>query len=368
MPKITPQQLDIYASQMADLYQEMELAIFKKIAHTLKVKGTESVTEWQIRVFKEMGLVNDYTIKELKQVTGKSEKELREMFNKVKVASVDEVDDRLGYKDMVRPMTNVDMIMKAYQTQAILNINNYVNQSLITTNYGTGTVQQVYQDILNRTMAELNLGLITRDEALWRVMDEIVQKGLPTSFIDKGGRQWSVDSYIRTTLKSTLNSTYNEIRTERMGDYGIHTVVMTTLPDPAPRCSHCQGKVLDMREPSEADSGYPSIYDYGYGTAGGVLGANCRHNIIPFIPGVNTNNQKQYNTKEAEERYQVRQQQRANERAIRKTKKRLAVAQEIGVKDVERLNKLLRSQQARQRELLKGADWLRRDYSREKVR
>ncbi|WP_412030875.1 phage minor capsid protein [Companilactobacillus futsaii] len=34
---------------------------------------------------------------------------------------------------------------------------------------------------------------------------------------------------------------------------------------------------------------YPTSYDHGYGYAWGTQGANCRHELYPYIEGVNTN-------------------------------------------------------------------------------
>ena len=65
-------------------------------------------------------------------------------------------------------------------------------------------------------------------------------------------------------------------------------------------------------------------------TPGGIRGVRCRHILYPFIKGLNTNNQKQYNSDEAFERGKVVQKQRRLEREVRKTKRSLILAEEIG--------------------------------------
>ena len=64
--------------------------------------------------------------------------------------------------------------------------------------------------------------------------------------------------------------------------------------------------------------GYPSIYDYGYGEPSGCFGINCSHSLIPYIEGVTTNTQKQYDPEKAVANEKIRNKQRYMQRQIRK--------------------------------------------------
>lgn len=367
MPRKTPEQLNLYSSQVTELYQALEVSIFEQIAKRLKFTETESILEWQARAMSQLGLINNHTIKELSIVTGRSVGEIESMLSDTGYSAITDIDKFVkeqGYVVKDTPNT-IDSILKSYSQQAFLELDNYVNQTLITTNFGAGTVTRVYQDIINKTMAEFNTGLLTRQQALEKTIIQWANKGIPSTFTDKGGNVWSLERYVDMVLKSTLNDTYNHLRTERMSEYGIHTVIMTTVYDAAERCAYCQGKVLDMRNPSESD--YPSIYDYGYGQKAGTLGINCRHDIAPFIEGVNTNNQPQIDPQESIRRSAVRAEQRMNERRIVRTKKKLIITKELGSPRIDYYKNLLGKQQLAQRELLANADWLRRNYGREKV-
>ena len=119
---------------------------------------------------------------------------------------------------------------------------------------------------------------------------------------------------------------------------------------------------------------YDSIYNHGYGTPAGTLGINCRHMLIPYTEGVNTNHQPQYDPEEAIKNGKLVQQQRARERAIRDAKKRLKVAEDLGDEVmVNQTKTLLRARQAKLREFIKvtNADRkvpiLTRDYAREQI-
>src|SRR5699024_1627199 len=112
-------------------------------------------------------------------------------------------------------------------------------------------------------------------------------KGLASGFVDKGGNVWSIERYARSAITSTVNRTYREQRHERMKEYGVNTILVTSLPDPREICSKIQGKVATTLPIAQNNTEYPSIYEYGYSTPAGLFGINCRHFGVPYIPGVN---------------------------------------------------------------------------------
>ncbi|MBF2440350.1 phage minor capsid protein [Listeria seeligeri] len=367
---VTPHQLDLYTADVLDLYRALESDIFEQICKRLKAPSNVNILEWQLEKMAQLKMINNFTIKKVAALTNKSEEEIKQIFRDVDTDAIKSVDDELKEVFDPKPVpTDLDRITGAYAAQTFLDLNNFANQTLITTNYGTGSVSIMYQQIINETTAKVITGIKTFDQALEETIVKFADKGINSAFVDKGGHTWSIERYVATVIRSTLNRSYNELRTGRMGEYGVYTVIMSTLMDSAKRCRGCQGKILDMRPPAEAVSGYPSIYMYGYGSASGTLGANCRHSVITFIPGVSTNNQPKYETKEMQQRYKMRERQRELERRIRKTKKNVMICEELGSEKLDHYKKLLRTQQAQMRDLFKQpyTDHLRRNYKREKV-
>ncbi|WP_269431735.1 phage minor capsid protein [Bacillus sp. JCM 19034] len=286
---------------------------------------------------------------------------------------IQDIDQFMPYPTKPVP-NNLDDIMRGYYNQAWSDIDNYVNQSLVTSNYSRGTAAIAYQNVLNRTSALFNTGIYTFEESVEKAIIEMAQKGIKSTFTNNRGRSLSIEGYTRTVLKSTLGNTFNEVRTERMADYGVYTVVVTSLAGARDQCSIIQGHVVDLRLPSEIPeaSEYKSIYDQywkaEYGTAGGHRGANCRHLHIPFIPGVNTNNQPHYDKELNERVAKARDTQRRIEREIVKYKKNLMIAEELGSKNVAHWSMMVRRRQAAMRKHLEeNGDYLSRNYGREKV-
>ncbi|MEN2467897.1 phage minor capsid protein [Ornithinibacillus sp. JPR2-1] len=371
-PRITPVQLDLWSGNMADLYNALEGEIIRIIIKRLN-RGSRDITEWQAQKLSELRLFNNEVTKYLSEVTNVAESQIKRMFEETGVAIVQDIDRSMPYPTQSMP-NNLDEVMKAYHDQVWEEIENYVNQTLITTAYGVGTAQLAYQDVLNRTTAMFNTGLYTFEQSLERSITELAQKGINSGMIDRGGNRWSLESYVRMVLKSTLSNTYNELRTSRMSEYGVHTVLVTSHVGARKQCSAIQGHVVDLRRPGEMpdDSEYKSIYDpsWGaeYGTAGGHRGVNCRHLHVPFIPGVNTNNQPHYDAELNRRVAEARDKQRRIEREIVKYKKNLMIAEALKSDKAGYWRMMVSRRQAAIRMHLKeNGEYLSRNYKREKV-
>ena len=372
-PRVTPNQLDLWSSNMADLYNSLEGEIIRIIIKRLN-RGHKDITQWQAQKLQELRLFNNEVARLLAEVTKIAQSEIEQMFQIAGNRIIEDIDNAMPYATKPKP-TNLDSVMKAYHDQVWGEIDNYVNQTLITTNFGVGTAQRAYTDVLNRTTAMFNTGLYTFEDSLERAITELAQKGISSTLIDRGGHTWSLERYVRTVLKSTLGNTYDSLRKERMAEYGVHTVVVTSHVGAREQCSLIQGNVVDLRFPNELPDDWPykSIYDpsWGaeYGTPGGHRGVNCRHAHIPFIPGVNTNNQPKYNQALNERIAQAQQAQRRIEREIVKYKKNLMVAEHLGSDKADYWKMMIRRRQKAMRELLTGenAKYLSRNYKREKV-
>ena len=89
---------------------------------------------------------------------------------------------------------------------------------------------------------------------------------------------------------------------------------------------------------------------------------------IPFIPGVNTNNQPKYDSRLNNEVAKNRATQRRIEREIVKYKKSLMVAEEMGSENVDYYKMMVRRRQKAMRNHLDvNGEYLTRQYEREKV-
>lgn len=369
-PKITPHNLDLFTEPITDIYRALEDEIFLMVAKRLKTSNTagkDYVLEWQIDKMQQLRMFNRETIKALSKTTGIAEKEIKRIIADVGHGTIAGVDKELSrVYTTLPPPSHIDAILSTYVQQAFREIDNFVNQTLITTNFGEGTATKMYRRIVEETTGRVLAGTTTINKAVAETVIKWSNKGIETAFVDKGGHVWSLERYADTVIRSTVNRTYNEQRLSRMQEYGVDLVLVNSYPDARKACSMIQGNVASMSNPS-SNPKYPSIYDFGYGRPDGIRGINCRHILYPFIDGVNENNQIQYDPDKAYERGKIVQQQRYHERQIRKAKRSLMLAEEIGDEaTIRKYRRLVSNRQAKVREFI-DEHKLPRRYDKERV-
>lgn len=372
MPKVTPHQLDLWSSNFSDLYNALEGEIIRQLVKRL-ANGRTDILEWQAQALKDLHLFNKDCAEYLAKVTGVAEDEVYRMFEETGVGTIKGVDSAVPNTTAPLP-SNLDNVTRAYADQAWHDIDNLVNQTLVSTNYGYGATTKLYQQTLTRTQQLFNAGFLTFDQALEKAIQEMAQKGVKSTFIDKGGHTWSMERYVRTVLKSTLGNTYNQLRTERLGEYGQYLIRVSQHVGAREACSRIQGHVVDMRPMDQipASSKYRSIYDpywqAEYGTAGGHRGVNCGHAHFIFIDGVNTNASEPIDPELNTKVRHLTDKQRRLERQVVKFKKNQMVSEALGNQEgADQWGKKIRANQKALRDLVASNDYLSRDYKREKV-
>ncbi|VDG26354.1 phage minor capsid protein [Lactiplantibacillus mudanjiangensis] len=365
------------ANAAVDIYSKLEQDIYAQIIHTLKTTkfdtvDSDNVLKWQVEQLSKMGVLNAQVVEMVAKFTGKSKAAIEGLVEDNGMQIVNEVDSTLS--DQLHKKVAVDDDIRdtisSMKNQTWRDLNNTVNQSLLSTNYHDNAAMRTYQDIIKQTTMETVVGLKSHERALKDTVYKMVDAGIKSPLVDKGGHRWSLEGYSRTVIQTTAHRTFNNLRLKRMQDFGTTLAVMSAHPASREACAPIQGHVVNLTEPGSDsyNSKYDSIYNHGYGTPAGVEGINCSHTLYPFIEGVNTNNQPQYDPDEAIENGKVQAKQRGYERAIRQTKKRLAAAEELGDDEgVAHYKSLLGDQRRNVRGLVKEHDFLHRDYSRERV-
>lgn len=371
--------------QIKDAYSSLQDEIFRLIINALKAGDYKHVDQddvvlWQAQQLQKIGQLNRDTIHLMAQTDGVSQQAVEDFvkFNGMDVA--DEVDSEVNqvapHRTAIPAQTSVGTLMAGIASQTWTNLQNNVNESLITRNYGESAVTATYRQILTESTAATVTGLSTHQDAIEAAIYRAVDRGLPTRLVDKAGHRWSMEGYTSMVVDTTTHRAYNEIRLKRMKDFHMGQCVMSSHPASRPACAPIQGQVVNIVPPNDPDFDpkYDGIYNHGYGEPSGTQGINCKHRLFPFVPGVSENHQPQYDPEEAVKNGKIVQQQRARERAIRDAKHRLAVAEELGdEKMISRTKTLIRARQASMREFIQDTNHgrkvplLHRDYDREKI-
>lgn len=377
---VTPHQMDIKGAYIQDAYQALEDSliemIIKRIANNSFVELTDdNVFQWQLEKMRELHMMNMDTINELVGKTSQITKgQLKELitqqgyeFNAVANEALANI---AGVE--VAEWTNLDMVLEQYFDSQWLQLENHVNQTLISTNFNYNPITKAYQQVLNDTVTRTLAGFQTSEKAMKSAIYDMVEKGLSSSLIDKAGREWSLERYVRTVVKNTTRNVYNDLRTQRAIDqYNIVTALMSSHMAAREACSHIQGGFVLMVRKAEAPEEYqylPSIYEYGYGDPAGTRGINCNHRFYSMLPMKETGIPKPPKAEEAQANAKIVAKQRRMEVAIRNAKKQLKAAEILDDKEgIDYFKTLIRQRQGALRQLINDNSILHRERGREQI-
>lgn len=377
------QRFERAADYIAGLYSGLEDSIFKLIINALKDGDYKHVDQadvvmWQAQQLQKIGRLNRDAIKLMARTDGLSEDAVKDLIKFHGMQIIDEIDGQLKQATKQSQSLSADVTNKldALADQTWTDLQNNVNESLVTRNYQHSAVTRAYRQILTESTIATVSGATSHEDAVKHALYKVVDQGLPTRLVDKAGHNWSIDGYVRMVTTTTVNRTYNDLRLQRMKDFDMHLALMSSHPNSRPACAPIQGHVVNLVPSGDPnyDPKYDSIYNHGYGEPSGTLGINCRHVLYPYVPGLSTNHQPQYDPDEAIKNGKLVQAQRARERAIRDAKKRLKAAEELGDEEmINRTKTLVRARQSKMRDFIKDTNAghktpiLTRDYDRERI-
>lgn len=250
---------------------------------------------------------------------------------------------------------------------------------------GSQTAQGLYE-VINRQ----NIALAEQQEALWyEVTAEAIarhQAGEPTKAVmERGvsklansgletidyisGIKTTIDAALRRHIVSQANQARNRLLMQRMDEWEWDLVFVDAHFGARPTHAIWQGKVYSR---SGRSTEYPPLVEStGYGTVTGLCGANCAHNMAPYVPGLSQLPDTDFADQEklvgmtSDEYYAATQKQRRYERYIRNKKREIVSFQEAGL-DATKQRLQLGTAQDKLRQWV-ADNHLRRDYQRERA-
>lgn len=189
----------------------------------------------------------------------------------------------------------------------------------------------------------------------------------------RSGVHTTIDAAVRRHAITQQNQCRNDMLVRECHEYGVDLVFTSAHYGARPEHAAWQGKPCGLDGPCEVDGvRYPGLVELtGYGTVTGLCGANCRHRLTPYIPGLSELPDTEFAEFEAkyhmssDEYYEATQRQRALERQIRATKREIALGEAHGA-DMTEDRYRLGAQQKRLREHCRRTG-LPRDYARERA-
>ena len=367
------EQLLLQASNVADIYHQLALDLFDNVVERVTERGTVYLDKqpyiWQLEKMQQMHMLNEENLKLISKYSGVAEEQLRyiveneglKLYTDTKQQLLEDLD-----RGSAGNSNHIQEILADYASQAVGDIHNLINTTLPMSVIGA------YKGIVEQSVARVVTGLSTADKAISDTVMQWQEKGFQ-GFKDRAGRNWKIDNYARTVIKTTTYRTYREMRTRPAEELGIDTFYFSKKSSARKSCAPLQHHIVTTGHArTEHGEHILALSDYGYGRPEGCLGVNCGHMLTPFVPGVIYKpdlgeDVTSVSPDQAEENANAEAKQRSLERSIRANKEKLHVAEKLGDDDlINKYKSKVRIQQGAMRDYLKQHPFLHRDYAREK--
>ena len=342
---LTPDYFYGKSDKLVEMYQELEDWIIKDIAMRLmksgELSGTADRELWKLQ---QMGLHNTEIVKRISQMTGKSQDEVRRLLqDSVMTSFSDDAEVLEKLMDIQIPLQNNAAIM-AMNAEMMKTFGEL-------TNLTRTTMKQTQRDLLNM-LNEVDYrvasGMQSYSSAVCEVLDRYAQSGVIIDY--PTGAKRTLEAAVRCCIVTSMNQTAAQVTNQYIVQSGVEYVLVSAhmgarhskqFPEGLQSHDYWQGKVYkivgsDDDTPNLLEAtGYTIDPVNGQGKVVNLLGLhgyNCRHSHKPWDkslrnPYVDENGNPKIDVHESQKVYDLQQQQRALERAIRQTKRELLAKQ-----------------------------------------
>jgi hypothetical protein len=225
-------------------------------------------------------------------------------------------------------------------------------------------INDMYRKTMAKTQIALNTNLYTLNQAIDMSAKDFLAQGI-NCVTYKNGAQVNIASYAETALRTANRRATLQAAGDVRADWGEDLVYVSQYGACSHTCAPWQGKVYidDVYAGGKAKGDYMLL---SFAIDGGLFHPNCRHTSSTYFPDINTV-PGTMSEETTGENYDLEQQQRYNERNIRKYKRMTAASLDDDNK--AKYAAKVAQWQSKQRDLIdSNSDVLRRDYSREKLR
>lgn len=324
---LTPEYLYRITERAEDVASQLHKNILDKIISRMMARigrGEDylltAMDKWQIEVLQDAGYLLEDMQQEISDKTKRQVKEIKEAMEEAGVTAM-QWDDNIYQSAGLSPVPLL-------QSPALMRImqRNYEATAGEWRNFTRTTANEAQRLFINQMDNAYNMvvsGAVSYTEAVKDVLKNVSDTGLKVKY--PSGRELSIESATMMILRTGISQATAQITMKRMQEMKWGIVLVSAhigarnkggIPE-----NHelWQGKFYSL---PEYDHTFPDFYyQTGYGDITGLSGVNCRHSFGPS-DGVN-NPFKEINTYENADAYEKQQRQRALERRVRDTKRKL---------------------------------------------
>ncbi|MCE5200830.1 MAG: phage minor capsid protein [Armatimonadota bacterium] len=349
--------IDAYANEIGRVYAESERIMLEKVAKRL-ARGIDE-PGWAEKKLAEVRALRRDISGEVADLA-KQEAGIEDAINQAYDAGASEAIDELKQaklKDMSASAFTRGNALKALVKETVGAVNSTHLRMLRVT-------QDIYRNAVAAGAAQVVNGTQTVREAVQGVLNQFADHGI-SGYRDSVGRWWNAQSYAEMAVRTAAGNAADQGHIDKLQANGQNLGIVSSHGNCCSLCAPWEGRVVSFSGESKK---YPSLQT---AIDAGLKHPSCRHTIGLYIEGVTRPHDVPYDP----EAYKARQQQRLNERQIRRWKRREAVA--ITPEEKKKAHVKVQQWQAAQREHIKqanlagekrhGEGWitLKRNYSSE---
>lgn len=324
--------------------QELEDWILQDIAmRLLKAEAMAGTTDMELYKLRQLGLHQNEIVKQLSALTQKSTAEIRRLLQDAVLTSWDDDKStlsRLGI-DAVSPLENpvVMELLDAEFKKTLGEVNNLTRSTMMQS-------QRDLMNMLNEAEMRVAAGVQSYSAAVCDILDQYGRTGVMIDY--PTGTRRTLEAAVRMCVVTSMNQTAAQVTNHYIAEHNVEYVLVSahlgarTQGKGQPYLAghdNWQGRCykISRSEPDAPNLAETTGYDIVNGTGHvlnplGLHGYNCRHSHKPWNkslrnPYLDENGNLKIDSEENRKVYELQQQQRAMERAIRQTKRQLLVKQ-----------------------------------------
>lgn len=366
------------------IYSKMELELIEKIAKHFNLNEEFINSDyWYFEKLKELGGLNNETLKLLEEYTGKTKQELLKAMQDIGVNSIPV--DQLNIATQKNALLNPEKIMNSVNIQNLINYSyNEAEKTFLSLNKTIQEqVKQTYTDIVTETYIKTNAGVCSYQEAILESLDKLGDKGISIlTYQDKNGliRNYDVVGTVRRDLLVATRGLAGKVNEEVIKESGNHIVRVTnhfgarTGDGEEDYTNHAWWQELQFfcwnydGNATEEEKKLPDFMEHcNYGDVQGIVGINCKH-LFTVWYGSTKKEDLGFTYDENKEQYEKTQQQRYLESGVRKWKRKQVIANKMQDEEGYKKSSLkVKEWQDRIGKFTEEND-LRRDYTREHIK
>jgi len=324
--------------------QELEDWILQDIAmRLLKAEAMAGTTDMELYKLRQLGLHQNEIVKRLSALTQKSTAEIRRLLQDAVLTSWDDDKSTLSRLeiDAVSPLENpvVMELLDAEFKKTLGEVNNLTRSTMMQS-------QRDLMNMLNEAEMRVSAGVQSYSAAVCDILDQYGKTGVMVDY--PTGTRRTLESAVRMCVVTSMNQTAAQVTNHYIAEHNVEYVLVSahlgarTQGKGQPYLAghdNWQGKCYKISgsEPDAPNLAEMTGYDIVNGTGHvlnplGLHGYNCRHSHKPWDkslrnPYLDENGSLKIDSEENRKVYDLQQQQRAMERAIRQTKRQLLVKQ-----------------------------------------